>query len=110
MNDNISIFETNPFLIKRKASLIEYAAFFGSIQIFKYLQLNNVELTPSLWLYAIHCNNPEIIHLLEENHVIPEDKSYFECYKESIKCHHNNIANYIKDNLIDEKLYYYKLF
>ena len=32
-----SIFETNPFLIDNKnTSLIEYSAFFGSIQIFQY--------------------------------------------------------------------------
>ena len=40
-----SIFETNSFLLKNKnVSLIEYAAFFGSIQIFQYLRLNNIEL------------------------------------------------------------------
>ena len=33
-----SIFETNEFLISKKPTLIEYAAFYGSIQIFKYLQ------------------------------------------------------------------------
>lgn len=32
-----SIFETHPFLLQREATLIEYAAFFGSIQIFNYL-------------------------------------------------------------------------
>ena len=43
-----SIFETNPFLIDKEISLIEYAAFFGSIQIFNYLYKNGVELTSSL--------------------------------------------------------------
>ena len=38
---NPSIFETNSFLLKNKeVSLIEYAAFFGSIQIFQYLKIN----------------------------------------------------------------------
>ena len=98
-----SIFETNPFLLKKRSSLIEYSAFFGSIQIFQYLLLNGVELTPSLWLYAIHGKNSEIIHLLEENHIKPEDESYFECLKESIKCHHNDIANYILLNLMQKE-------
>ena len=31
-----SIFETNLFLLKKKSSLIEYASFYGSIQIIKY--------------------------------------------------------------------------
>ncbi|KAK8847756.1 hypothetical protein M9Y10_018785 [Tritrichomonas musculus] len=95
-----SMFETNSFLIKNKPTLIEYAAFFGSIQIFKYLLLNKIELTPSLWLFAIHGNNPEMIHLLEERHVIP--KSYKECLKEAIKCHHNEIASYIHDYLLPD--------
>ena len=42
-----SIFETNSLLLERKATLIEYTAFYGSIQIFKYLYLNKVELKPS---------------------------------------------------------------
>ena len=97
-----SIFETNQFLIENKnTTLIEYAAFFGSIQIFQYLRLNDVELTPSLWLYAIHGRNPELIHLLEENNVKPEDKSFRECLIFSIKCHHNELSNYIKDSLMD---------
>ena len=44
-----SIFETNSFLIKKNVSLIEYATFFGSIQIFQYLLLNNVQITPLLY-------------------------------------------------------------
>ena len=44
-----SIFETNSFLIEQKnITLIEYSAFFGSIQIFQYLNMNGIELTPSL--------------------------------------------------------------
>ena len=71
-----SIFETNDFLIKhKKTTLIEYAAFFGSTQIFKYLYKNEVELTSSLWLYGIHSDNAEIIQLLEENKVEPPNES-----------------------------------
>ena len=101
---NQSIFETNPLLIQKQATLIEYAAFFGSIQIFQYLKLNQIQLRPSLWIYAIHGNNREIIHILEENHIKPEDETYKMCLKESIKCHHNDIARYIQDNLMDEKI------
>ena len=99
-------FETNTFLIEKKdISLIEYAMFFGSIQIVKYLQLNDVDLNPSLWLYAIHSNNPELIHFLEENHVLPDDKTYQKCFIESVKCYHNNIAHYIQDNLLEKNYY-----
>lgn len=97
-----SIFETNPFILQNGATLIEYAAFFGSIQIFNYLRMNSVILTPKLWLYAIHGNNPEIIHILEDNHIIPNDETYIQCFQESIKCHHNSIARYIEENHLNE--------
>ena len=57
--------------MRNETNLVEYAAFFGSIQIFKYLLVNQVKLIPSLWIYAIHSRNPEIIHLLEENNIEP---------------------------------------
>lgn len=43
-----TIYETNVFLIKHNPTLIEYAAFFGSIQIFQYLLMNNVEINSNL--------------------------------------------------------------
>ena len=116
-----SIFETNQFLYDKNPTLIEYAAFFGSIQIFKYLYFLNIELTPSLWLYLIHGKNPELIHLIEE-HIQPKNDPdpelvhlleklsniqpnvfYNECLIESIKCHHNEIANYFIINFIQNQ-------
>ena len=93
-----SIFETNYFLLTHTPSLIEYAAFHGSIQIFQNLRLNGADLNPSLWLYAIHGKNPEIIHLIEENHLKIE---YNEILNESIKCHHNDIADYFENNYFE---------
>lgn len=95
-----SIYETNQFLIEQEPTLIEYATFFGSIQIFQFLKYSEVKLTPSLWKYAIHSQNAELIHILEENHVIPDDKTFYEILKEAIKCHHNDIAKYIEENLL----------
>ena len=42
-----SIFETNYVLQNNTITLIEYAFFFGSLQIIKYLMLNRCELTYS---------------------------------------------------------------
>lgn len=95
-----SIFETHPLLIKNKPTLIEYAAFFGSIEIVQFLEKNRVDLNPSLWIYVIHSKNPELIHFLENNHVKPPSNSYLRCLMEAIKCHHNDFANYINDNLL----------
>lgn len=106
----MSIFETNSFLLKNKnPSLIEYSAFFGSVQIFKYLYSNGCELSPSLWLYSIHSQNPEMISLLIDYAIKPRDNSYEECLKEAIKCHHNDVANYIINNFIDDKKASYKI-
>ena len=109
-----SIFETNSFLLERKnTTLIEYSAFFGSIQIFQYLMISEIELKGSLWLYAIHSKNAELIHMLERNKVFPPkfdkeneeelndpNKEYLRCLIESIKCHHNDFADYIQNTFL----------
>lgn len=97
-----SIFETNSFLLETKnTNLLEYCAFHGSIQIFKYLIMNNVKPTPSLWLYSIHGQNADLIHFLEEEEIKPEDSTFIKCLIEAIKCHHNNFAYYIQTNLLN---------
>ena len=109
-----SIFETNSFLLERKdTTLIEYSAFFGSIQIFQYLMMSEVELRASLWLYAIHSKNASLIHILETKEVCPPkfdnkneeelneaNNEYLRCLTESIKCHHNDFADYIQNNFL----------
>ena len=81
-NDSIDEFiiylNKNPNLLSTtiESSLIEYAAFYGSIQIFRYLFINGIELKPSLWLYTVHGRNLELIHFLEENHIDPPNKDY----------------------------------
>ena len=91
-----SMYETNSFLLKNKPTLIEYAAFYGSIQIFQYLIKGKVDLTPSLWKFAIHSQNSESIHLLEEKSITPDN----DCFIEALKCHHNDIAIYIENKLL----------
>lgn len=94
-----SIYETN-LLLHIRPTLIQYAAFYGSIKIFKYLLLNNVNLSPSLWFYAVHSNNAELIHILEEKKVEIDKIKYENIFIESVKSHHNDIANYILNNYI----------
>ena len=82
----------NSIITEKELTLIEYATLFGSVQICRFLFLNQVEFNSTLWIYAIHSNNPEIIHLLETNDVNLIDIDF--CLQEAIKCHHNDIANY----------------
>ena len=108
-----SVFETNSFLIESKnISLIEYSAFYGSIQIFQFLKIKSIELTPSLWLFAIHSRNAELIHILERNIKFPINR-WEKVYMEAIKCHHNEFAEYfinmfqIDPKMNDEIISYY---
>ena len=104
-----SIYETNLYLKNKEPTLIEYSAFYGSIQIFKYLQSKGALLTPSIWPYVVHGRNLDMINTLETNLIIPEKGSYLNVYIKALLCHHNEIANYIKDKYLQEKevsLYY----
>ena len=116
-----SIFETNSYLNEIKynyghmPTLIEYAAFFGSIQIFKYLFNNDAKFESTLWYFAIHSQNNELIGILEEEGVqlvdfnvrdrhdesLHGNDQYINMnhylFYESIKCHHINIARYLMD-------------
>ena len=58
----------------------------------------NVPLTTSLWIYSVHSNNAELFHFLEENMPEPSPELQKDIFEESIKCHHNNFANYIINN------------
>ena len=103
-----SIFETNTFLMRKEISLIEYASFFSSIQVIQYLKNNQIEFTNSIFLYSIHSNNAELIEMLLENekvtNTILDDKNKIQnVFIESIKCHHNEIANYIEENLLEKR-------
>ena len=112
-----SIYETNSLLLQKQiecerfkfhknqnenyaCTLIEYAAFCGSIQIFNYLQINKAKLMTSLLLFSIHGENSEIIRFLIDNLDNLNDDLYKRCFYESIKCHHNNIAHYLLNNII----------
>ncbi|KAK8898159.1 hypothetical protein M9Y10_000430 [Tritrichomonas musculus] len=93
----ISIFETNQFLLRKTPTLIEYSAFFGSFQIFEYLFKNKVKVNPSIWIYATHGNNADIIFLLENSKIKPDEIICEKCIEESIKCHHNDFKIYFQN-------------
>lgn len=106
LNDTIrpSIFETNHFLLERmkdsqKVKLIEYAAFFGSIQIINFLINNQIEMNPSLWLFAIHSRNADLIHLLERHKVYPLLNNYEAFLHEALLCGYQEMADYFQNNL-----------
>ena len=67
-------------------------------------------------MYVIHFPNEYIIQILEKNHDEPPPEDFISCFKEqfcdknfeivlqeAIKCHHNELVNYIFENHIDAK-------
>lgn len=94
-----SIFETNNLLLKRDSSLIEYAAFFGSVQIFQYLMEKKCKITPDLWFYAIHGQNFEILNILKQNKLRSKDYTFGKALDESFKCHNNDVTDFVIENL-----------
>lgn len=93
-----SEFETNFMLLQKdRISLVEYAAFNGSIEIFKYLiKYIDIKKPKRLAKFAIHGNCSEIITMLEEKYGVDYN---FELLNISIMCHTNDITNYILDNI-----------
>ena len=97
-----SIFETNRLLNEKDPTFIEYACFFGSVQIFQYLFMNNVKIDESIQIYSIHSNNSDFFrNHIEGNDIELSQNVYEKCLVESIKCHHNEFASYFDDKLIE---------
>ena len=81
-------------------------------------------MSESLWMYAVHGQNPEIFNILEENKIeLPkyeeekeeeedndddddDDKdaekvvTFEDCFFEAIKCYHNDVASFIALNIL----------
>lgn len=66
------------------------------------MSINQVELNSSFWIYGIRSNNPEIVHFLEENNFKPPKGQHQECLLQSIECHHNEISEYINNQLLTQ--------
>ena len=91
-----SLYERYSFINKENVSLIDYCAFFGSIQCFKYLLLNGANVKNTL-KYAIAGGNLEIIHLCEQNNSL-----FKEVFETAIEFHRNDIFYYFYDKKIIE--------
>lgn len=62
-------------------------------------------MNSSLWIYAIHSNNPELFNILENEKIKPPNNKFEICLAEAIKCHHNNMARYVIDSLLTNEDY-----
>ncbi|KAK8871454.1 hypothetical protein M9Y10_007183 [Tritrichomonas musculus] len=90
-----SIFETCHFLIKSNPSPIEYAAFFGSIQICKYLLLRDVSFDDSIGKFVINGRNLDLFHIFEDRHI---NMKSMNCLSQAVRYRYYDIMNYIIEN------------
>ncbi|KAK8878176.1 hypothetical protein M9Y10_004941 [Tritrichomonas musculus] len=75
-------------------SLIEYAAFNGSVKIFKFLWMKEAEMSENILKMAIFGGSYEIIHLIESKNIV-FDKS---ALNTAIEYHRNEIVDYIHNS------------
>ncbi|OHT02839.1 hypothetical protein TRFO_29908 [Tritrichomonas foetus] len=94
-----TVFESDQVINSRFTplpTLIEYAAFFCSMNTFKYLWMNMLSMPENLPKYAIAGGSYEAIHLCEEK----KKKLKFdeECISTAIEYHHEEIVDYLHDS------------
>ena len=116
----LSIFETNQYLLDKDVTLLDYAAFQGSVRIFIFL-MNKAKAEPetdlhdlksndqfdlgkyknkataSLLQYAIHSNKQKITRIIEqEDYIANSDVAILkQTFLDSIKFHHISVSDYI---------------
>lgn len=66
--------------------------------------MKEVSLKPSVWIYAIHSNNPELIQILVDEKVELPTGSYETCLAEAIMCHNNETAIYFEEIYFAENI------
>lgn len=89
---------------KQCQKYIEYAAFFGSLHIFKFLWLNNAVVTENLFPLSIFGGDMEIIHLIESK--INSDSNYSQKIESimnkaataAVFCFRHELLEYLCDN------------
>lgn len=104
-----SIYDREPIL--QDCTLIQYAAFYSSIKIFKYLLVQKAELKETIYNYAFVGGDLELIHLCEDSlisnsnsdnkNTVPRRLAFFlnreepKYYDTSIMYHHNDILKWV---------------
>lgn len=95
----ISNFELTKSFPERSATLIEYAAFHGSLKIFKFLLINNTTFSAQLFQCAFCGRNNEIIHLAEKmTKNIDISDSLINAMSLSIIFHYDELSEYLYEN------------
>ena len=83
---------------------IYIAAFYGAYTIFKYIVERTEEPLIMMLSYAVHGNNPEIIHYIEDHNDIFYNSFHdiASAINTAIRTHHNDIGRYLINKLQDD--------
>ena len=73
--------------------LLDFCAFYGSLECFKFLQMNHFEYGKYIQILSISGGNIDIIHDVEINGI-----SYDYCFEYSVKYHHQYIKEWLLSN------------
>ena len=102
--EKVVFFSAEPDFFKRSInlasydiSLLEFSAFCGNAQIFKYLMMNGANLTQYIANQAVAGGNIEIIELCRSNGITFENS-----FSTSVKYHRNEIAKWIYEQYSPE--------
>ena len=82
-----------------RISLLNLAAFYGSVKIFKYLLLNNCETSDDTFSYAVAGGSMEIIRICDQ-----KSFKFKNCLKASVQFHRRDIAEWILLNFDFEEV------
>lgn len=101
VNSTVDIDKTASFSFfppKTRISFIDLAAYYSSIQIFKFLFLSNADINEETFSYAVFGGCYEIIHILEEKKKLKNQINEKHLII-AIQTHQHDIAEYIINNI-----------
>ena len=90
------------FSYRNTTNLLNFAAFYGSSECFKYFIMNDCNIPDDIAEFAIYGGNNEIIRILEQKGVNYDNKLQI-----SIDSHHYHITDWLLTNYNCEKIYLY---
>ena len=73
-------------------SLLNFAAYYGSLKTFKYFILNDCHFDEFVTLMAVHGSNFEILHILENDDNVKYSE---ECFELAVMNYRNDIADWL---------------
>ena len=98
---NDYFFSTSSKYVKEiniSANLLDFCAFYGSIECFKFLQINGCQFSSNITQFSIAGGNLQIIHIVSENGF-----SFNNCFRTSVQFHQKSITDWLVSNYACEE-------